>query len=498
MMSSSSQGKRRLATGTRVDLTTIVLCESFCLVLLIHQITLSSLTRKSSSSSSTLPNATSNISTAQAIPSELRAIGRKADIIVPRQRRPSEAALPALQLISCDRVHKRYDICFLNGSTIMDPTKSTFHVLDPTSTSSSLTVLQKIRPYPRKWETDLMSSHIKELTLLATSSQLDVHCDIHHRNPALVFSSGGYTGNPYHDFDDGFIPLFITLRTVYRSSEDQPILVISKCEDWWHSKYAELLEIFSPYPIINLDNETSAHCFPSATVGLISHGFMTIDPTLLPNSETLHDFRVLLETAYAKTGLQTNPIISALPASTSTPQPRLLVVSRSGENVGRVMSNQAEVVLLAKEIGFDVTVFEPTKSTSVTETYRLLNSTHGMVGVHGAAMTNLLFLRPGSVFMQVVPIGTDWAAEVCYGKPAKEIGLDYMVYKIKVNESTLVHKYGKNSMVLKDPNSVAKKDWSIIKKIYLKEQDVRVDLVRFEKHLRKAYKKAKKFMDKVG
>ncbi|MCL7045254.1 hypothetical protein MKW94_018033 [Papaver nudicaule] len=411
----------------------------------------------------------------------------------------SEATiLPALQLISCDRSHKRYDICSLNGPTIMNPTKSTFHVLDPTSTSSSLiTILEKIRPYPRKWETNLMSSHIKELTLLTTPSQLD-SCDIHHRNPALVFSSGGYTGNPYHDFDDGFIPLFITLRTAYPSNKDQPILVISKCENWWHGKYAELLEVLSPYPIINLDNETSTHFFPSATVGLISHGFMTIDPTLLPNSETLRDFRVLLETAYARTGLQPNPNISALSPSTSTPPPRMVVVSRSGENVGRVMSNQAEVIVLAKKIGFDVTVFEPTKFTSLIEAYRLLNSTHATVGVHGAAMTNLLFLRPGSVFMQVVPIGTDWAAEVFYGKPAKEIGLDYLEYKIKVNESTLVHKYGENSMVLKDPHAVAKKDWSIIKKIYLKEQDVRVNLVRFEKHLRKAYKKAKKFMDKVG
>ncbi|XP_026421009.1 protein O-linked-mannose beta-1,4-N-acetylglucosaminyltransferase 2-like [Papaver somniferum] len=381
----------------------------------------------------------------------------------------------------------------------MDPTNSIFHVLDPTSTTSSSTVSQKIRPYPRKWETNLMNSRIKELSLLATSSQLeDVHCDIHHRNPALVFSSGGYTGNPYHDFDDGFIPLFITLRTAYPSSEDQPILVISKCEDWRLDKYSELLKIFSPCPIINLDHETSTHCFPSATVGLISHGFMTIDPTLLPNSETLRDFRALLESAYAKTGLQTNPTISALSASTPTPRPRLLVVSRAGENVGRVMSNQAEVVLLAKEIGFDVTIFEPTKFTSVTETYRLLNSAHTVVGVHGAAMTNLLFLRPGSVFMQVVPIGTDWAAEVCYGKPAKEIGLDYMEYKIKVNESTLVDKYGKDSMVVKDPKSVSKKDWSIIKKIYFIEQNVRVNLVRFEKHLRKAYKKAKKFMDNMG
>ncbi|MCL7035101.1 hypothetical protein MKW94_023001 [Papaver nudicaule] len=360
---------------------------------------------------------------------------RKADIFIAQH---SEATIPTLELISCDRSHKRYDICSRNGPTIMNPTKSTFHVVDPTSTSSSpMTVSEKIRPYPRKWETNLMSSHIKELTLLVTSSQLDVRCDIHHRNSALVFSSGGYTRNPYHGFDDGFIPLFVTLRTTYPSNENQPILVLS------------------PYPIINLDNETSTHCFPSATVGLISHGFMTIDPTLLPNSETLHDFRVLLETAYAKT------------ASTSTPQPRLVVVSRSGENVGRVMSNEGEVVVLAKEIGFDVTVFEPTKFTSLIKAYRLLNNTYAMMGV-------------------------------CYGKPAKEIGLDYLEYKIKVNESTLVHKYGEFSMVLKDPKSTAKKDWSIIKKIYLKEQDVRVNLVRFENYFTKAYKKAKKFMDKVG
>ena len=34
-----------------------------------------------------------------------------------------------------------------------------------------------------------------------------------------------------------------------------------------------------------------------------------------------------------------------------------------------------------------------------------------------------IFLRPGSVFMQVVPLGTEWAAEVCYLRLARNVGL---------------------------------------------------------------------------
>ncbi|OVA11924.1 Glycosyltransferase AER61 [Macleaya cordata] len=446
--------------------------------------------------------------------------GGKVDPVLLLQQQPPDepsvttAAPPTSQLISCNRSHHRYDICSLNGPTTMDPTKSTFYLLDPITTTNSLSSIssstnipQKIRPYPRKWETNLMTSHIKELTttLLTSSSSSSspnsdhIHCQIQHNAPALVFSSGGYTGNLYHDFDDGFIPLFVTLRSIFpnrQNSQLRPILVISKCNNWWLSKYSQLLKLFTPYPIINLDKETATHCFPYTTIGLISHGYMTINSTLLPNSETLRDFRVLLETAYAKIS---SPIIPSSTDSTwLSTRPRLVLVGRTGDHVGRVMVNQAEVVLLANEVGFDVTIFEPTPLTSMSEAYGLMNRSHAMVGVHGAAMTHLLFLRPGSVFIQVVPIGTDWPAETCYGMPAKEIGLEYMEYKIKVKESSLVEKYGMDNLVLSNPREVTKGDWSNTKNIYLKEQNVRVDLVRFGKYLRKAFKKAKKFMDKEG
>ncbi|OVA11928.1 Glycosyltransferase AER61 [Macleaya cordata] len=416
--------------------------------------------------------------------------------VIPKQ--PSEHSAsppppppPPTQLISCNRTNKSYDICCLNGPTTLDPIISTFYVWDPITTANSLGPppnKQKIRPYPRKWENNTMS-HIKELTLITSPTK--IHCQVQHQAPAVVFSAGGYTGNLFHDFNDGFIPLFVTVRSVFALNGVHPVLVISMSRNWWLSKYSELLQRFTPYPIINLDNETATHCFPSTTIGLISHGYMAINPKLLPNLDTFIDFRVLLGTAYdAKTGRQTLATIARR-------RPILVLVGRKGD-VGRVILNQAQVVLLAKEVGFEVSIFEPTKFTSLSNAYELINRSHAMVGVHGAALTHSLFLRPGSVFIQVVPIGIDWLAETCFGKPARDMGLEYMEYKIGVNESSLVEKYGMDHLVLKNPKALIKENFSNTKNIYLKSQDVRVDLVRFGRYLRKAFKKAKNFMDKEG
>lgn len=51
-----------------------------------------------------------------------------------------------------------------------------------------------------------------------------------------------------------------------------------------------------------------------------------------------------------------------------------------------------------------------------------------MFGVHGAALTHFLFLRPGSVLVQVVPVGLGWVAETCFETPAKAMKLEYIDY----------------------------------------------------------------------
>ncbi|KAK7405262.1 hypothetical protein VNO78_06462 [Psophocarpus tetragonolobus] len=92
---------------------------------------------------------------------------------------------------------------------------------------------------------------------------------------------------------------------------------------------------------------------------------------------------------------------------------------------------------MAKEIGFLVQVLKPDRTTELAKIYRTLNASDVMIGVHGAAMTHFLFLRPGSVFIQVVPLGTTWPAETHYGEPARKLGLKYIGYQIHPKESTL-------------------------------------------------------------
>ena len=55
-------------------------------------------------------------------------------------------------------------------------------------------------------------------------------------------------------------------------------------------------------------------------------------------------------------------------------------------------------------------IFEPKPMIPMHKAYELIHSGH------------TIFLRPGSVFMQVVPLGTEWVVEVCYARLARNVG----------------------------------------------------------------------------
>ncbi|XP_061992717.1 xylan glycosyltransferase MUCI21-like [Rosa rugosa] len=385
--------------------------------------------------------------------------------------------------IRCTRSHKYYDFCFIDSPTVLDPTTSTLFVMD----STGPTLVEKIKPYPRKHENSTMSG-IKELTL--TSGPPGPKCQVQHNAPAIVFSAGGYTGNFFHDFNDGFIPLYIIVNSILYDQD--PVLVISKARDWWLQRYSDLLQVFSEHPIINLDNDTATHCFRSATVGLISHGFLNINPKLLKTPKTLPHFHAILGKAFGQTAQR------FYRQRHHNERPRIVLISRT-VGVGRAILNQEEAMEVADRIGFEVIVYEPSSRTDLHVAYDLLSNSHAVVGVHGAALTHLLFMRPGTVFMQIVPLGTNWLAKVCYENPARAMGLEYIDYRITAEESSLVETYGKDDIVVKNPAAKIGPNWSMeIMKIYLKEQNVRLDLDRFSWFLKAAYDKAKKFMDKEG
>ncbi|KAF9595977.1 hypothetical protein IFM89_006904 [Coptis chinensis] len=132
-------------------------------------------------------------------------------------------------------------------------------------------------------------------------------------------------------------------------------------------------------------------------------------------------------------------------------------------------------------------VLKTDRTTELAKIYRVLNSTDAMVGVHGAAMTHFLFMRPSSVLIQIIPLGTDWAAETYYGEPSRKFGLKYIGYKILPKESSLYNKYNSDDPILNDPDSINANGWQFTKKIYLDGQNVKLDLERFREQLFRAY-----------
>ncbi|GFY93699.1 glycosyltransferase family 61 protein [Actinidia rufa] len=382
--------------------------------------------------------------------------------------------------ICCDRSSIRSDICIMKGDVRTHSLSSSVFLYSSTHPNDLIDYApvvaeddkeeelqhEKVRPYTRKWEAGTMAT-IDELNLISKREKprgLNTRAMSDMTSPR---SSSPLGGIPYGD-------------------------VLSRLSD---------------YPPIDFSNDNRTHCFPEAIVGMRIHDELTVDPSLMEGGKTIRDFRTLLDRAYwprissliedekrEKTQLNSQENPSSQPSSQTSEEvreqhwelkkPKLTILSRNGS---RAITNEDFLVQMAEKIGFEVEVLRPSKTSELAQIYRSLNSSDVMVGVHGAAMTHFLFLRPGSVFIQVVPLGTEWAAETYYGDPAKKLGLKYISYKILPRESSLYDEYDKSDPVLTDPRSVSDKGWEFTKKIYLDRQNVRLNLARFRKRLVRAY-----------
>ncbi|KAJ7976753.1 Glycosyltransferase [Quillaja saponaria] len=421
--------------------------------------------------------------------------------------------------ICCDRSGYRSDICYMKGDIRTQSTSSSIFLYNSRSRVNSVSENveddkevdkelqhERIKPYTRKWETSSMDN-VGELVLVSKKENLSSYqnCDVRHDVPAVFFSTGGYTGNIYHEFNDGIVPLYITSNHFKK----KVVFVILDYHNWWMMKYGDILSRLTDYPVIDFDGDKRTHCFQDAIVGLKIHDELTVDPLLMENNKSIVDFRNLLDKAYRprirrliqeeehKAQETMKDKISSSPSSQTSSsyineevqedqfkKPQLVIVSRNGS---RATTNENLLVKLAKKIGFQVEVLRPEPTTELAKIYRVLNSSDVMIGVHGAAMTHFLFMKPGSVFIQVVPLGTVWAAETYYGEPARKLGLKYIGYEILPKESSLYDKYDEEDPILRDPESINKKGWQYTKKIYLNDQNVLLDLRRFKKRLVHAY-----------
>lgn len=184
-----------------------------------------------------------------------------------------------------------------------------------------------------------------------------------------------------------------------------------------------------------------------------------------------------------------NPPSHCLNASTiniSTNSTKNLKVVLFIRKKTRVLQNVKEVVKTCHRFGFSVQILNAKMGTPLETLYEALSSADVMLAVHGAAMTHFLMMRPGSVLIQIVPLGLDWAAENFYGEPARRLGLEYMEYKVTTEESSLSKDYEPDDPVLVNPSVVTKKGWWEMKKVYMDNQNVKVDVRRFGKLLQEA------------
>ncbi|CAN1150956.1 Xylan glycosyltransferase MUCI21 [Linum perenne] len=379
--------------------------------------------------------------------------------------------------ISCDRSSIRTDICTMKGCILTHSPSSSLILYN----GSSKIQHEIIRPYTRKWETSIMNT-IDELHLILKIPDNNINnynCDVKHNVPAVIFSTGGYTGNVYHEFNDGLIPLYITSQHFNK----QVVFVMLEYHDWWISKYRDVLSQLSNYSALDFNRDNRTHCFPEVIVGLKTHDELAIDPSL--SNRTIMDFHDLLDRAYWPRISFLIQVESHKFNNSNSRVPKLAIVSRKGS---RAIMNEESLVKLGEKIGFQVEVLRPDRTTELAKIYRALNWSDVMIGVHGAAMTHLLFMRPESVFIQVIPLGLEWASEAYYGEPARKMGLKYIGYRVLPRESSLREKYDENDPVLRDPQSISAKGWNYTKAIYLDAQNVVLDIQRFEKRLLIAYR----------
>ncbi|GJN37664.1 hypothetical protein PR202_gb26644 [Eleusine coracana subsp. coracana] len=333
----------------------------------------------------------------------------------------------------------------------------------------------KIVPYSRKHFSGIPTVTVRELASAAAAPA----CASRSPVPALVLAMGGLTGNYWHDFSDIMIPLYLQAARF----EGEVQLVVTNIQPWYVGKYRTILKKLSNYEIIDMDKDDTVRCFPGAVVGIRMHKEFSIDPERDPVGHSMPEFTKFLRSAFSLPRDTPRKLNNGGGEETKK-KPRMMVISRRHP---RKIVNVEELVAAAERVGFEVVIGDPPFNVDVGEFAREVNAVDALGGVHGAGLTNSLFLPTGAVFIQINPYGNmEHIGEVDFGIPAVDMKLKYIAYSAGVEESTLVDTLGRDHPAVKDPESVHRSGWNKVAEYYLGTQDIKLDLVRFQPVLRQA------------
>jgi hypothetical protein len=104
----------------------------------------------------------------------------------------------------------------------------------------------------------------------------------------------------------------------------------------------------------------------------------------------------------------------------------------------------------------------------------MVNSHDVLLGVHGAGLTNAVFLPSGGVVIQVVPYGRlERMVRTDFGEPMADMGWACATW------STAWPWRRARYPVIKDPEAIRRGGWDKVAEYYLGKLDVRFDVKRF-------------------
>ncbi|XP_008449151.2 alpha-1,3-arabinosyltransferase XAT2-like [Cucumis melo] len=356
-------------------------------------------------------------------------------------------------------------VCLTDNPTRINNTNLQFYI-SITNNDSQQTNFSPIliHPYARQEDKITLRDVTPLQIIFQPNKTLLPPCQFLHNVPVLIFSTGGFTGNLFHEFDETIIPLFITsyhFRTRVR-------FLITDHKTWWVQKYNRILSGLSRYNVINPADDGSVHCFNGGVIGLKFHNILSLNNTDIPGGYSMSDFRSFLRQTY---NLKVNNV-----SELSGKKPMVMLISRQ---TSRRFMNEGEMVEMMKEVGFEVMTTTPQRMSNLDKFSSVVNLCSVIVGAHGAGLTNEVFLANGAVVVQVVPFGLDWPSTYFFGKPAAEMELQYLEYKIEAKESSLWDKYGENHPVIRDPESIFAQGYFASRAIYIDEQNLKINLTRF-------------------
>ncbi|XP_073137447.1 alpha-1,3-arabinosyltransferase XAT3-like [Henckelia pumila] len=399
---------------------------------------------------------------------------------------PTEVEVRKMEPV-CRILEADADYCDMEGDIRIEANSSTiFLVTSREKIVENSTISWSIRPYPRRG-----IDYVKTWNVKIVGVHNDIpKCTENHNSPAILFSTSGFAGNLFHDFADLILPLYTTSFDFKRDVQ----FLASDYQSWWLSKYREILEKFTRHEIIAIDRQKQeVHCYKKMVAGLNYHKELIINPLLVESNQTrsglsMSNFRGLIQETYSleRTHAMAIRNTTGKRDNSTGRRPRIMIITR---NRTRILMNHDEVSQTARELGFEVVLAEAQKSTSLPRFARLVNSCDVLMGIHGAGLTNMVFLPENAVVIQVVPLGAmDWLAKHDFGDPCVDMKLKYLEYKIGLKESSLSLKYSSEDPVLKDPLSIHRKGWNELRSTYLENQNVTIDIGRFKSTLVEALK----------